>query len=191
MKFDKNTLLVVGLGNPGKEFDFTPHNVGFLILDKIKKEYNFPDFIFLKEANSLISSGEILEKKLILAKPQTFMNNSGFAVKSLMKNYNLSENNLLVIHDDFDLPFGKMRISKNRSDGGHKGVKSIINEISTKNFVRIRIGFQPENGKPKNLEKFVLKKISKQKINNLAKKAFEIFDFLLKEGLEKTMSKYN
>jgi len=191
MKFDKNTLLVVGLGNPGKEFDFTPHNVGFLILDKIKKEYNFPDFIFLKEANSLVSSGEILEKKLILAKPQTFMNNSGFAVKSLMKNYNLSENNLLVIHDDFDLPFGKMRISKNRSDGGHKGVKSIINEISTKNFVRIRIGFQPENGKPKNLEKFVLKKISKQKINNLAKKAFEIFDFLLKEGLEKTMSKYN
>jgi PTH1 family peptidyl-tRNA hydrolase len=191
MKFDKNILLVVGLGNPGKEFDFTPHNVGFLILDKIKKEYNFPDFIFFKEANSLISSGEILEKKLILAKPQTFMNNSGFAVKSLMKNYNLSENNLLVIHDDFDLPFGKMRISKNRSDGGHKGVKSIINEISTKNFVRIRIGFQPENGKPKNLEKVVLKKISKQKINNLAKKAFEIFDFLLKEGLEKTMSKYN
>jgi PTH1 family peptidyl-tRNA hydrolase len=191
MKFDKNILLVVGLGNPGKDFDFTPHNVGFLILDKIKKEYNFPDFIFLKEANSLVSSGKILEKKLILAKPQTFMNNSGFAVKSLMKNYNLSENNLLVIHDDFDLPFGKMRISKNRSDGGHKGVKSIINEISTKNFVRIRIGFQPENGKPKNLEKLVLKKISKQKINNLAKKAFEIFDFLLKEGLEKTMSKYN
>jgi len=190
-KMNKNTLLIVGLGNPGKEFDFTPHNVGYMILDKIKKEYNFDDFLFSKENNALITFGEIFGKKIILAKPQTFMNNSGLAVKFLIKNFNLSSNNLILIHDDFDLLFGKVKISKNRGHGGHKGVKSIIDNLQTKDFIRFRIGVQPLRGKPKSLEKFVLKKLPKQKINKIITKGFEVFDFFLKQGLEKTMAKYN
>ena len=133
-------FLIVGLGNPGEEYKHTRHNVGFMALDALKK-LELPNTIF--------------------AKPQVFMNNSGKAVKSLTKNYKLQTKNLVVVHDDIDLPLGVFKISRNRGSAGHKGVQSIIDELKTKDFNRIRIGICPQAGKPKQVDKFVLQNFTK------------------------------
>jgi PTH1 family peptidyl-tRNA hydrolase len=145
-------IIIVGLGNPGKKYINTRHNIGFEIIDIFAKENNFPEFKLSKKSNALISENVINGKKIILAKPQTFMNNSGISVKKLAGvrpplNQRGSDprnlRNLYIIHDDIDLPLGKIRISKNRGSAGHKGVESIIKELGTKNFTRIRIGIRP------------------------------------------------
>ena len=132
----KSMFLIVGLGNPGKKYERTRHNVGFMALDALKR-VELPN--------------------VILVKPQTFVNNSGKAVKSLTKNYKLKTKNLVVIHDDIDIPLGKIKVSVGHGSAGHKGVDSIIEELGTKNFTRIRVGIQPEKGKPRDVETFVLK----------------------------------
>ena len=149
-------MLIVGLGNPGKKYKNTRHNVGFQVVDKFAKENDFPEFKLSKRYNSLISEKE----NIVLVKPQTFMNESGKAVKALLKN--TMKTVLVVIHDDIDLPLGKIRISKNRGAAGHKGVESIIKEIGTKDFTRFRIGIQSKTEKPKNVEKYVLQKFGKE-----------------------------
>lgn len=151
-------FLIVGLGNPGIKYQKTWHNIGFRAVDEIPKRNN-----------------------LVMAKPQSFMNNSGKTVKVLIKHYKLNPENLIIIHDDIDLPLGKFKIQKNRGSAGHKGVQSIIKELGTKNFWRIRIGICPQKGKPKNIEKFVLKKITKEEktIKEIIKKTAEAIDFFL------------
>ena len=151
--------LIVGLGNKGKEYEGTRHNVGFLLLDTLQKKYDFPAFTPSKKHASLISEGMLHETKTILAKPQTFMNASGKAVQSLLPKLSLGDPklSLVVIHDDIDIPIGKIKISENRGSAGHKGVDSSIQALGTKNFTRIRIGIQPTKGKPDNTETFVLK----------------------------------
>ena len=133
-------FLIVGLGNPGEKYENTRHNIGFRIIDEL-------------ESLGL--------EKVILAKPKTFMNESGKTVKLLVTRYKLPVTNLFVIHDDIDLPLGKIRISKGSGSAGHKGVQSIIDALGTKNFTRIRIGICPEAGKPESVEKFVLQKFTK------------------------------
>jgi len=205
-------ILIVGLGNPGKKFEKTRHNVGFRVVNEFAKKNNFPDFKISKKFNALISEGEFNNEKVILAKSQTFMNLSGKAVKKLVSSFRFQVSGLWVVHDDIDLPLGKIRIVKNRGSAGHKGVESIIKELGTKNFVRFRIGILPKTGKPKNLEKFVLQKPSKAKpseaedetksqrpfnkdeekiIKEVTQKTVEEIEFSLKEGLEKAMSKFN
>jgi len=143
--------LIVGLGNPGKKYNKTRHNVGGRVIDELTKQK--------------------LEK-VIIAKPQTFMNNSGKAVKGILDFYKVKPGNLFVVHDDIDLPLGKFRLSKNRGSGGHKGVQSIINELKTKDFQRIRIGICPKTGKPKAVEKFVLQNFTKEE-EKIIKKVVE------------------
>ena len=138
-------ILIVGLGNPGKKYKKTRHNVGFQVIDVLKK-----------------SLDPAQDKGIILLKPQTYMNKSGKEVKSLITKYKIPISNLWVIHDDIDLLLGTIRVSKNVSSAGHKGVQSIIDELKTKNFSRIRIGILPKTGKPKNVEKFVLEKFTKE-----------------------------
>ena len=138
-------ILIVGLGNPGKKYKKTRHNVGWRVIDVLKK-----------------SLDSAQDKDIILLKPQTYMNKSGKEVKSLITKYKIPISNLWVIHDDIDLPLGTIRISKNIGSAGHKGVQSIIDELRTKNFSRIRIGILPKAGKPKNVEKFVLEKFTKE-----------------------------
>jgi len=178
--------IIVGLGNPGKKFENTRHNVGFMAIDKFAKKNNFPDFKLQKKADALVSENS----DIILVKPQTFMNESGKAVKKILENS--PSTNLIVVHDDIDLPVGKIKIIKDRGSAGHKGVESIIQNIGNENLIRIRIGIAPEQ----NIEakKIVLKKFSKEEQEALSQtitKTAEALNFLINNGLEKTMNEYN
>ena len=186
--------IIVGLGNPGKKYQKTRHNIGFRIIDTLAKKYDFPDFEFSKKFNAEINKTVIGGQEIILAKPQTFMNLSGKMVCSFLKSYKLKPNNLIVVHDDVDLPFGKIKITIGRGSAGHKGVESIIKELKTKNFIRLRIGIKPEFGKPKNVEKFVLQKFNREEekvVKEVIQNAAEAIETTLEEGQEKAMNRYN
>ncbi len=199
----KNMLLIAGLGNPGEKYKKTRHNAGFQAIDKFAKENNFSGFRFSPKFKAEISKGTINNKEIVLAKPQTFMNDSGKPVKSLLCNRKKTRKDellpVLIIHDDIDLPLGRIRIAKNRGAGGHKGVESIIKELKTKNFIRLRIGIGPKNNRRKtankiNTEEFVLKNFTKEEkeiIKKIIEKTVKAVEFFLKNGLEKTMSLYN
>lgn len=189
-------ILIIGLGNPGEKFEKTRHNLGFRIVDEFGKENNFPDFRLSKKIKAEIAEEEIDDEKIILAKPQTFMNESGKAVKLLTKPYTLDPSDLIIIHDDIDLPLGEIKIVKNRGAAGHKGVQSIISELGTKDFVRFRIGTRtkPYPLDPKTLERFVLQKSNKEEekvLKEVIKKAVEAIEMTLKEGTEKAMNEFN
>ncbi len=155
-------ILIVGLGNPGKKYEKTRHNVGFRIIDVLEKE--------------------ISDENIVLLRPQTFMNQSGKAVKKLISHYSLNAKPyiLIVIHDDIDLPLGTIRVSQNVGSAGHKGVQSIIDELKTKNFTRVRIGIKPpllRQGFGGQAQKFVLEKFTKEEeriIEKVMKEAVEI-----------------
>ncbi|XOB41472.1 MAG: aminoacyl-tRNA hydrolase [Candidatus Nealsonbacteria bacterium] len=187
--------IILGLGNPGEKFQKTRHNLGFMTIDNLQLTIDkFSDWKNIKKLQAEISKGEINSQKVLLAKPLTFMNLSGQAVKKVVLSVKCQMSNVLVIHDDIDLPLGKIRIVKNRGSAGHKGVKSIIKEIETKNFVRFRIGIQPKFGKPKNPEKFVLQKFNKEEekiVKEVIKKTVEAIELSLKSGLGKAQSTYN
>jgi len=190
-------ILVVGLGNLGKKFEKTRHNFGFQIIEEMKKKDNFSDFKLLKKFKAGISQGKIDNQKVILAKPQTFMNNSGQAIKLLVTNYSLLVTNLWVVHDDIDLPLGEIKISKGRGSAGHKGVQSIIDELGTKDFVRFRVGIRSKNNKQRtinNIEEFVLLKFNKEEekiLKKVIKETCQAIEMALKENLENAMSKFN
>ena len=183
-------FIIVGLGNPGEKFKNTRHNVGFMVLDLFATENDFPEFEFSKKYNALVTEKD----GVTLAKPQTFMNESGFSVKNLTTHYKLQTTNLVVIHDDIDIQIGKMKISKDSSSGGHKGVASIIQSIGRQDFTRFKIGICPENGKPEEVEKFVIKKFTQEEIDVISPiihKSSEALAFLLGNDLDKTMNKFN
>lgn len=187
-------IIIVGLGNPEKKYIYTRHNIGFRIVDEFRKINNFPEFKLSKKFNSLTSEGFINDEKVILVKPQTFMNKSGKAVKSLLGFYKTTKTVLVVIHDDVDLPLEKIRIIKNRGAAGHKGVESIVKEIGTKNFIRIRIGIQSEKEKPRNTEQFVIQKFKKEEkesIKKIIERAVRTIELILRKGEEKAMNEYN
>jgi len=192
-------ILIAGLGNPGRKFQKTRHNLGFRAVENLKfKIENFSNWKLEKRFQAEISQGKIANQRIVLVKPQTFMNNSGKAVTKLTKNYKLKTKNLFVVHDDLDLPLGKIRISVGRSSASHKGVQSIIDELETKNFVRFRIGIRPQKSKKQRPvlcpTDFVLQKFNKEEekiVKKIIKKTIEAIEIALKEGLEKAMSGYN
>ncbi|MBU3896114.1 aminoacyl-tRNA hydrolase [Patescibacteria group bacterium] len=176
-------IIITGLGNPGEKFKNTPHNLGFELLDVFCKKNGSPDFWYKKKLDAMISEKE----NILLLKPQTFMNNSGKAVRKV-------KGDLILCHDDIDLPLGFFRISKDRGPAGHKGVESVIRETGTQDFIRIRIGICPERGKPKDPEKFVLKRFSKEarlKADNVLSRASEALKVIIESGLEYAMNEYN
>lgn len=182
--------IIVGLGNPGLVFKKTRHNLGFRVIDAFRRKNGFPKFKHSKKFKSLISEGCLERKKIITAKPQTFMNSSGRAVKSLVSGLKLQVSSLWVVHDDIDLSLGKIRISKGRGAAGHKGVQSIFDALNTKDFVRFRIGIQTEDKKQKT-EEFVLQKFNKAEENILReviKRTVRAIEIALREGIEKVMS---
>lgn len=129
-------LLIIGLGNPEKKYNETRHNIGFILVDKLQKEWKFPDFEKSKKFNALVSK----EKENILVKPQTFMNLSGVSVKAILDFYKLSPDDMIVIHDDIDIPLGKYKIATDSSSAGHNGVQNIIDQLGTQEFRRVRVG---------------------------------------------------
>jgi len=172
-------LIIVGLGNPGEKFKNTRHNVGFMALDKIKEKNDFPDFGLSKKFQAEISEGSWNNDKVVLAKPQTFMNGSGKVVKLLVNYYKPTENGLVIVHDDIDILIGKVKFSKDSGSAGHKGVQSIIDVLKRKDFARLRIGILPQKGKPQKTDEFVLQKFS-QKEKEVIEKIIEFIGEAIK-----------
>ncbi len=194
-------MLIVGLGNPGKEYENTRHNSGRIILEKIAKANDFSEWKDDMKLKSLRSKGELGGEKVEFILPNTFMNNSGNAVCQIIDNPKKLKN-LVVVYDDMDLPVGTLKISFNRSSGGHNGVESIIKKVKSREFVRIRIGVCPltptgKFKKPKGEEavlKFLLgtfKEDELKTLKNQAKKVAEIISMLASEGKDKAMTLFN
>jgi len=184
------TILIIGLGNPGKEFSRTRHNLGFQVLDQFRKRKNFSPFQLKKNVHSLISEGLLLGKKIILAKPQTFMNNSGLAVKSLLQK--TKPDQIWVIQDDLDLPLGKIKISSNRGAGGHRGIESIINGIRTNDFSRFRLGIETKHSSPSKtfvVQKFKLRE--KLPVSKMIQEAISVIDLAIAENLTVAIQEHN
>jgi len=139
--------LLVGLGNPGKKYERTRHNVGFMVVDELFKRLRVKDY--KEECLSHIYRIKVSGREVIVAKPQTYMNNSGLAVLNILEEYQINPEEMAVVYDDLDLPLGRIRLRIGGSSGGHHGVESIIREIKSDNFVRVRIGI----GKPKDKSK--------------------------------------
>jgi PTH1 family peptidyl-tRNA hydrolase len=189
---DKNTFLIVGLGNPGKEFNLTRHNVGFLLLDELQKE-GFSNWQKKEKLQGEISEGTVAGKKIILLKPQTFMNNSGQSVKKTISFYQIPIDNLWVVNDDMDLPFSLIRLGQDRGSAGHKGVESIIQHLKTKEFVRFRIGIKPKR-EVRKVEKFVLDKfnlIERRKIEKIKEEFISAIHVSIEDGIQKAMNDFN
>jgi len=197
---------IVGLGNPGTEYENTRHNTGRMAISKLHKDLGLDEFEFNKKTNSLISKGKIKKEQLTLIQPETFMNNSGkaisFFVKPKLKTSKKGLENLVVVHDDIDLPIGSMKISYNKGTGGHRGLDSIVRAVKTMEFVRVRIGVSPSTAKgrakkpegEKAILDLILGKFKPSEadiMKKMFKKASEAVQTLIIEGRERAMNIYN
>ena len=183
--------LIVGLGNPEPDYANTRHNMGFDSINKIARELN----IDLKKTrfNAILGEGVVEGKKVFLVKPQTFMNNSGESVEAFVSFYKMPMENILVIYDDMDTEVGKIRVRAKGGAGSHNGMKSIINELNSEEFARIRVGI----GKPKNefdRIDYVIGRVSKEEQLKLQKgvdSARDAVIYWIENGIDNTMNKYN
>jgi PTH1 family peptidyl-tRNA hydrolase len=174
--------LIIGLGNPGNKYANNRHNTGFIILDELKSVWNFPDFEFSKKFNAEISEGNHEGEKIILAKPQTFMNNSGEAVQKIMSFYKLTPENILVVHDDLDIDFGEFKISNDSGPAGHNGVQDIIEKIGTQNFKRFRVGIEGTEKRKTRIipgDEFVLQDFSSEELETIKKLSKELLQKII------------
>jgi len=160
------TVLLVGLGNPGKEYDGTRHNVGFACLDAFVKAQDFPAWITKKDLKSLVSSGTVGSTRVIAIKPTTFMNRSGEAVQAAAAFYKILPEQIVVIHDELDIPFGQIRTRMGGGSAGHNGIKSLLQHID-ENFGRIRIGVRNDIADQADSADFVLGKFTKDENSHL------------------------
>ncbi|MBA2704358.1 MAG: aminoacyl-tRNA hydrolase [Blastocatellia bacterium] len=185
--------LVVGLGNPGAEYEWSRHNLGFMLIDKLAAATGID--VSRRECQSRVGRGEIEGRAVKLVKPQTYMNLSGEAVACLVSKHKLAEpgENLIVISDDLALPSGKIRIRARGSAGGHNGLKSIIGSLGTNEFTRLRLGIQPDH--PINdSKKFVLDKYprsARAEVEKILDKSAEALNAILRDGVLKAMTDYN
>lgn len=184
--------IIAGLGNPGKKYVGTRHNMGFEALDAVAAKYD----IDIKKAkfNALYGEGIIEGEKAVLVKPQTFMNLSGEAIREFREWYKTDNSQIIIIYDDVSLPVGKMRIRPKGSAGGHNGMKSIIYQLNSDEFTRIKIGVGSPDNPEFDLADYVLGKFSKNEVKELvpvAVKTAEAVGEIIKNGLEKAMARFN
>ncbi len=184
-------FLVVGLGNPGREYEMTRHNIGFLVLERLAKRWG----VEINKYKFKALMGEYREphKKVILIKPQTFMNQSGNAVRSFIQFYKPTSEQVLVIFDDLDLPFGSLRIRKSGGSSGQKGMKSIIEQLGTEEFPRIRVGIGRPPGKMNSVD-FILNKFKNAETSDLdliLDKCADAVESFLKDGIDAAMNRFN
>ncbi len=207
--------MIVGLGNPGSKYLLTPHNIGWIVLDALAR---YLDLSFRSKGQSLIQNGSLEGQKILLIKPQSYMNASGLAVKEAMDYFQIQQDDLLVIHDDIDLPFLSMKFQKNRGPAGHNGVKNIIEVLHSQDYTRLRIGvalpmkaedkeslpnqnyraeellFKSPVLKPQFTQQRVLKTFTKEEQNllpNFLNESLMAIQYFLREGLEKVANLYN
>jgi len=183
--------LIVGLGNPGREYEWTPHNMGFLAVDALAERSGIR--VTRPEAKSQIGLGEVGAQQVVLAKPQTMMNLSGVAVRMLLERYECEAAETIVLIDEADLPWGMLRIRTRGRNSTHNGLKSIISVLGTDDFIRVRMGVQPE---PQwdDRKDYLLAEMSRREreaAQQEAAEAAEAVEIVLAEGVEKAMLKYN
>lgn len=183
--------LIVGLGNPGYEYQLTPHNLGFLVVNRLADDCGVE--IAHREAQALTALTEIEQVEVVLAQPQTFMNLSGLAVARLLDHYGLSVEDLIVLVDDVHLPLGCLRVRQRGSAGGHNGLKSIIGALQSDEFVRLRLGVQPDQP-VEDLVSYVLSRFRKADLEVVAAmldQAVEAVRIILREGISEAMNRFN
>ena len=184
--------LIAGLGNPGKEYEVTPHNLGFLVIDRLAERNAIK--VNRKDCMALVGQGSIGGKAVMLAKPQTFMNLSGPSVNGLLVKNEIVAADLLVVYDDLDLPWQSLRIRPNGSHGGHHGIESVIRSVGTQDFPRLRLGIHGGQSEQRDGARIVLgqfSKAQKQELDELLDYAARAVESLIAEGVEKSMTSYN
>jgi len=183
--------LVVGLGNPGKEYESTAHNLGFLVVDRLAERGGIK--VSRKDSMALVGQGIVAGKKVLLAKPQTYMNRSGESVQGLLVKNEIPPADLILVYDELDLPWQSLRIRPNGSAAGHRGIGSVIDCIGTKEFPRVRLGVhggrREKDGAQIVLAK--LKRAHKQELDELLDYASQAVESIIAEGVEKSMAKFN
>ena len=187
--------LIVGLGNPGRVYANNRHNIGFICINQFARTHGIK--FDRKQGRARIGMGKVAGNEVVLAKPQTYVNLSGKSVSQLVPKFNISLDDLIIIHDDLDLPLGKIRLSYGSSSGGHKGIDSIINYLESQNFIRIRVGIgRPDKAEISDDEiiAYVLSDFTpeqKQAIVQAIPRVTEAILCLLTDGLTQAMNKYN
>jgi PTH1 family peptidyl-tRNA hydrolase len=183
--------LLVGLGNPGYEYQSTPHNLGFMAIDRLADACGVE--VAYREAQALTVSTELAGVRVVLAKPQTYMNLSGLAVARLLRNYELESRDLLVLVDEIELPLGMLRIRPRGSAGGHKGLKSILGALEADDFTRLRLGVRPD----RQVEDYVsyllgpFRPAEMASVREMLSQASEAVRVILSEGVQKAMNRFN
>jgi PTH1 family peptidyl-tRNA hydrolase len=189
---DGSVKLIVGLGNPGVEYQFTPHNVGFLAVDRIASERGIE--VRNRQCRALTARIEVGDELVLLAKPETYMNLSGVSVRELVAEYDAKpESDLIVIQDELDFPLGTLRIHTRRSSAGHNGIESIIAALGTQDFLRIRIGVAPEH-KVEDGKEYLLSPMRKAQlavVGEMLDTAADAVKAILTEGPAAAMNRFN
>ena len=184
-------FLVAGLGNPGERYAATPHNLGFLVVDRLAARHGIR--MTRQECQALIGQGTIGGKQVLLAQPQTFMNLSGVAVKPLLQKNELSPADLILIYDELDLPWGSIRVKPKGSGAGHNGITDVIEKLGTSEFPRIRLGVHPGHQLTSGAD-FLLSRFTRQQTETLdafIDQAADAAESVIAEGVEKSMTRFN
>jgi peptidyl-tRNA hydrolase, PTH1 family len=186
-------MLIAGLGNPGRLYLHNRHNVGFHVVDLLARRHHLS--FEHRKAKAVVTSGRIGEADVTLAKPQTFMNLSGTSVSPLLRSLHLAPADLLVVYDDLDLPLGTLRLRPNGSAGGHHGMESIIAQLGSREFPRLRIGIgRPGDRSPDEVADYVLSNFSSSErvlMDDVYVRAADTIECILSEGLAAAMNRYN
>ena len=184
-------LLVAGLGNPGEEYAATPHNMGFLVVDRLAARHGIR--LTRKECQAVLGQGSIGGKTVLLAKPQTFMNLSGIAVKPLLEKNEIPASDLILVYDELDLPWGSLRVRPGGSAAGHNGIKDVIAKLGTQEFPRIRLGVHPGHPLPSGKD-YLLSRFTRQQnesLDEFVDLAADATESIIAEGVEKSMTRFN
>jgi PTH1 family peptidyl-tRNA hydrolase len=184
-------FLVAGLGNPGEEYELSPHNLGFLTIDRLAERYGIR--VNRKDSRALIGVGEIDGHPVMLAKPQTFMNLSGTSLAPLMEKHSIGTERLIVVYDELDLPWRSLRIKPNGSAAGHNGMKSVIGSLKTSEIARVRLGIHPGRKLSSGAD-FVLapvKRSQREELDEFVGLAADAVRSIIAEGVSKAMTTYN
>ncbi len=191
MMTENATYLIVGLGNPGADYRHNRHNVGFMVVDRLAEIATIP--IRRVEFRALVGKGTLDEQRLILEKPQTFMNDSGQAVAPLINFYKIPMEHLLVIHDDLDLPFGTLRLRPSGGTGGQRGMESIVDKLWTRDFARLRVGIGRPPGRmdPRDYVLHDFDKDQEDRLPEVLDTAVSAIRMFLADGIEKAMNQFN